>query len=459
MHAPGVRGLFAAFLFLALAVGLTAAPAPVSAEEPLELAETATTVLKLAYERDVDGLNGYLTDERLGELGKVPGIARLTVENIARYIRSMTIRAADTTPVERLVKRMMGLGEAVAKANPEDPDAHRTLSSAYFIRARYKSTADLDPEVADWMKASEHALKAEKLAAASEDEDVKKEQMAHVRRAIWLVRDAATCLSQDIDSIYDRAIEICNEYSPGQKEPRIAIERAETYLNKALLTSRDKKRKKETIALVDTATKELDILAKNKKLGNRAKGLRSQAYSFLLEKKLGKPKFTMRSRKLGRGRFEVSVPEGSHWDTRGGDGHRSILSIKRETIDGNFVSIRMHAYSWASLYTTPSGEVGGDNLKGLMQSDQADDLKKMKKVLKHKKLVKGKLNRNVKKTTGYYISGIDEDNDNWYVRAYLFKMGEYQSSYSLHISIWGPNPRIDPEIEAFLKHFKPIVKK
>ncbi len=432
---------------IGLCVLLLAGP---TAAEP---AEDLIFIIQKLYERDLDALNDYLTDARVKSIAGEPTIAMSACDEMSRFIRSITMRAADTHPVERLTKTCWAIGEGALKNADDSAEAHRAMAAAYLVRARFNLAAELEPEVEDWLKSSELCLKAAELAEEN------KEKLDHVQRAIWRIREAAHCPSVDVDGLYDRAIKICDTHSPGNEEPLIAVERGETRLRKAMLIVGDKKRKKDAIALIDASMKELESLTRDKKVGLRAKGLQNQARSTLLENKLAKPKFEMKSRKIGRKRFEVFYPVGKHWEFEGGDGHDHIFTLTRESIDGNFVRIRLHAYSWSSLYTSGNGDVGGDNLKGLMQDDQKTDLEKMKKLGKHKKLKKGKLNRNVPKTTGYELSGIDEDGDNWYVRAYLFKLSDYRSSYSLHVSVWGPNPRLDPELKETLKLFKPLPKK
>ncbi len=424
--------------------------APSASAEP---AQDLIHIMEKLFARDLDALNDYISDERVQSIAGDDSIAMSVCDQIAVFIRSITMRAAIGCSVERLRKTCWKIAEGALKLSPESDSAHRAMPAAHLVRARYNLAAGLDPKVEDWLKSSELCLKAAELA--EEDED----KLDHIRRAIWRVREAAHCPSVDIDGLYDRAIKICDTHSPGNKQPLIAVERGETRLRKAMLIVSDKKRKKDTIAMVDEAMKELESLRGDKKVGLRAKGLQNQARSLMLENKLGKPEFEMKTRSIGRKRFDVAYPVGSHWDFQGGDGSDHIFTLTRESVDGNFVRIRLYAYSWSTLYTSPNGEVGGDNLKGLMQDDQASDLDKMKKVKKHKKLKKGKLNRSVPKTTGYELSGIDQDGDNWYVRAYLFKLSDYRSSYSLHVSVWVPNPRIDPELKEVLKLFKPLPKK
>lgn len=154
--------------------------------------------------------------------------------------------------------------------------------------------------------------------------------------------------------------------------------------------------------------------------------------------------------------WNVHVPRGNGWQwTRGEDD--GLWTVRKRYPDG-YAIIRMRSYSWARLYTTPDGETGGDNMGGMMKQGQQSVLEHLSDVKKRKKKIGGKLNKYVKKTLGYSMEGMDEDEDVVHVRAWYFKGKERMFTYSLQVWRYGTVPN-DGQIDYILGTIKEKPKK
>lgn len=151
-------------------------------------------------------------------------------------------------------------------------------------------------------------------------------------------------------------------------------------------------------------------------------------------------------------------PRARGWDlTLSGDS-TGELDLVCETDDCR-VHIEMRKFSWDYKYTTPDGEAGGDNTGGMMKQTQSLSLAQFSKVEKHKPKVAGKLNKNVKKTTGYEISGLDADGKPYWVRGWVFKGDEHQRTYAVLVHVRGVAPESMPEVDWILENLRERPKK
>jgi hypothetical protein len=369
-----------------------------------------------------------------------------------KYARANTLAAGGDGTTASLIQVFVGLADKCLAENGESAEAHRAKAHALGAVTICEIASTRFDGSGNWEACAKLCTKASELSKTR-----KSQYLADTARYLGDWYPHAAARQAEVREKVLATIKAGLEASPDDADLTAAL--GAFYVNEAksaIAAGKKNDAKKAIVAAIDAVKPDGDV-----PLGRKG-NLQAGGYNALLtlagrNKIKVKGDYIMAEKKSTE--WLVSYPRGRGWEFSLSGDTQGVFTLSRETEHGELV-VHMRAYSWNINYTTPDGEAGGDNITGLMRQNQQLVMEGFTEVDKHKKKIGGKLNKRIKKTTGYEIRGADEEDNPYYVRCWAFKGDEHQRSYLVQVRITGQGPEEEnPEIEAILDSLEEREKK
>jgi hypothetical protein len=434
-----LKGALAALMLTCL---LVPAPAPASADEGL------LKLVRLLIEAgEVKELASVLSEERATtELTKDPETTMTACGYMAAHARALTVSDIGDERTGQLIKQFDALAAQAMREHADCAAAFRAKAYVLSAKGRNELAADRLEGTGPFVECAELCLKAATLS--------KKSKAPYIASAVQYLAEGYPHAGDGAAALLARAVAAAKaglQESPDDATLKAAL--GTTYIRQAELALQAKKKgdAKKALASALTLLKPSGELPSGKAGDAQAAAFNNLLFFGKANKIKLKGDIICKTRKSTT--WQVEEPRGIGWKYAMGGGGQSVLSLRRTYPNGS-VSIVVSAYSWSMLYTTPDGEAGGDNMGGMMRQGQQQALELLPQIDKRKKKISGRLNKTVPKTVGYYLEGLDDDDDPLRIRGYYFKGKERQETYGVDIYYYGDVDEDDAQVRFIVNSLK-----
>ncbi len=434
------RVLYAAVLLAAVMLA-----APVQADESRDLERLASMFRAKEPGKMLEWLKMGIVDVDEDNIS----LARKACAMLERYARATTLANDGDGTTSALIEWFEEKAEKILKKSPKKPSAYRAKAYVLSARAKCEIAAVRFKGPGPWEECATLCLKAAELS--------KTKKALYTAHAVGYYNDWYPHAGDRQAEVQKLARDTAKQgLASHPDDPYLKAAVGNSYLAEAQahVAAKRKGPAKKTLQAALEALEPSGELPKGPK-GSEQAGAYNHVLTFALANKIRVKGEYIASEK-NSSEWQICYPRGTGWKYAVGGGFDGVWNISRDT-DWGKCRILMNQYSWDTLYG--EAEVGGDNTTGVAEHGSKEMLGSFSKIDKHKKKIKGKLNRQTKKTAGYDIRGLDEDDEPFRVRGWYFKGCEHRKTYALLVMWWGDAPAIDPEVDFILKKLREREKK
>lgn len=368
------------------------------------------------------------------------------------HIRHVTEDTSDPEDVLPILDAFLAIGARTVDLHPDEVDAHVALARARRALCRHRLVDDGTIRPAEW-----HAIADAWLAAGR----LPKGESRTIDAFVTLLEGAAAgeehrvALRTHAETLgRDLLAKHAGHPQAGAGLAEVRFAQARGHFERGEKKDAEAAAR-EALALVGPLT------GPGSAVRSRARSVANRVARFLRSSKIDrKAEFLSRERKTRWHYLAFLLPWGTHWSiehTKGKDAQTMTTLLRWDEMPSKgWTRVTFRRYKWSTDYTSDDGDVGGDNSRGLLERDRKRDLAWLTKINRQKKLIRGKLNRQIRKTAGYEIRGIDDDLDPWWIRTWYFKSEERARTFLVRVTRFGPDPASDPEIQHILDSIREL---
>ena len=448
----GVRQGVAAVLLLACVAVFAMGPGARSADAgPSD--EMLKLLRMLLNSRHVEGLQEFLDETIKSVLAEDPeaacGFCGLVEESIAGLARGKN-GAENGKSLLATQRDVMG---RLQEDHADSPLSVRAKAYALCAQARFELARETFSGTGPWEECAKLCMEASRRTSGEESSE-------HIASAARYLAEGHPHAGERAPELLGQARQVVEaglEKKPGDPELTAALSNVLVRQAEHFVAGKKKADAKKALEQAMALVKpEGDVPIGRE--GDRTARAYNEIIVFAAENKVRvKGETINRQRKLSG--WTICYPRGLGWDySMGGSGGQTMFTLSRTYPQGRAFII-MEGFDWDTNYTSDGGQAGGDNVGGIMDQNQEQALVDFQDIKKRRKKMGGKLNRLIKKTTGYEIQGTDEDGKPVYVRGYYFKGDHHRRTFGLEVWLYGDVSPKDAQLDFILGDIKEREKK
>ena len=416
-------------------------------------ASTLATIREHLKKADPQPIRKLLTPAVCEALAKEPKDAAQACAYAVIYARDATEDTSDPEDMVPILEAFLHIGQRSVELHPEVVDAYIALARARRALCRHRLAEDGVVRPDEWQAVADAWFAASRCP---------KGQIHTVDAFLTLLEGAAAGTKQRV-ALQDRAEKLGRDLlAQNAKHPQASVGLAEVRFAQARRSFGAGDKQAAAAAAAEVRSLVEEHTGSSSPVCHRARSLVNRTARFLRSTKIDrKAEFLAREKKTRWGYLAFDMPWGSHWSVEHSKRKnvQTMTTLKRteELTSPGRTYITFKRYKWSVEYTSEDGDAGGDNPRGLLEQDRKDDIEWLAEVGRQKKLIRGKLNRAIKRTSGYELRGTDADLDRWWIRTWYFKSKDRPRTFCVRVSRYGrEDPGTDPEIQHILDSIREV---